>query len=293
MDFNQIRYFLALAKTLNFTRAAEQCNVSQPALTQSIKRMEQELGGELISRDGRYTELTELGKSLLFYFEQIDKTRDLVRSTANAITAGESTELNIGIMCTLGPQVLGEMLEKFQMQNPNISVVLHDVILSRIPELLLSGAINCAFCSGHNVRNDVLCYEHLFQEPMVAAFVCGHPLSKLEEVPMMELSKYPYLDRLLCEFRLEFIKHCKEKNCDLNIVFSSQREDWIQSLLINGVGISAVPKYSILCSELEYRKIVEPPIFRQVEFAYLNQTNLSPTLSVLADYVKHYNWPTD
>lgn len=53
MDFNQVRFFLALAETLNFTRAAERCHVTQPALTQSIKRLELELGGDLIVRDGR------------------------------------------------------------------------------------------------------------------------------------------------------------------------------------------------------------------------------------------------
>ena len=82
MDFNQVRYFLAVSDTLNFTRAAELCHVSQPAPTQAIKRLEAELGGELIHRDGRYTELTALGKTLRGHFQQIDRTRQLVRAQA-------------------------------------------------------------------------------------------------------------------------------------------------------------------------------------------------------------------
>ncbi|WP_170766709.1 LysR family transcriptional regulator, partial [Ruegeria lacuscaerulensis] len=123
MDFNQIRYFLALAETLNFTRAAEQCYVSQPALTQAIKRLETELGGDLVVRDGRFTELTELGKSLRGHFQQIDQTRHLVRSTAKAVTSGEVAELNIGLMCTIGPGVLSGMLDAFRMEHPMISIV--------------------------------------------------------------------------------------------------------------------------------------------------------------------------
>lgn len=74
VDFNQVRYFLALADCLNFTRAAERCNVSQPALTQAIRRLENELGGELIRREGRDSELTTLGRSLRGYFEEIERT---------------------------------------------------------------------------------------------------------------------------------------------------------------------------------------------------------------------------
>lgn len=127
MDFNQVRYFLALADTLNFTRAAEKCYVSQPALTQAIKRLENELGGELIDRDGKHTELTEMGKSLRRHFEQIDQIRHLVRTTAKAITSGEVAELNIGVMCTIGPRVIAKMLDDFHMQHPKVPIVLHDV----------------------------------------------------------------------------------------------------------------------------------------------------------------------
>ena len=95
MDFNQVRYFLALADTLNFTHAAELCYVSQPALTQAIKRLEGELGGQLIYRTGRKTELTELGKRTLDQFKQIDNARHIVKATAKAVLSGEVAELNI------------------------------------------------------------------------------------------------------------------------------------------------------------------------------------------------------
>ena len=72
------------------------------------------------------------------HFEQIDRTRHLVRTTAKSIMSGETAELNIGIMCTIGPRVLSPMLEAFQMQHPMVSVVLHDVTPSSIPEMLLS-----------------------------------------------------------------------------------------------------------------------------------------------------------
>ena len=80
MDFSQVRYFLALAETLNFTRAAEKCHVTQPTLTQAIKRLEEELGGPLIYREGRYSRLTKLGQSLRTHFEKIEQTRQAAES---------------------------------------------------------------------------------------------------------------------------------------------------------------------------------------------------------------------
>ncbi|HXV73655.1 MAG TPA: LysR family transcriptional regulator, partial [Sphingomonadales bacterium] len=65
MEFHQIRYFLAVARTLNFTRAAKECHVSQPALTKAIQKLEHELGGALIRREGKRSHITPLGKSLL------------------------------------------------------------------------------------------------------------------------------------------------------------------------------------------------------------------------------------
>ena len=65
MELHQVRYFLAVASTLNFTRAAEQCNVTQPALTKGVQKLEQELGGQLIYRERQLSQLTDLGKEVL------------------------------------------------------------------------------------------------------------------------------------------------------------------------------------------------------------------------------------
>ena len=70
MELQQIRYFLALKRTLNFSEAAKQCNVTQPALTRAVQRLEQNLGGELIHREGRLTHLSDLGKAVLPMLER-------------------------------------------------------------------------------------------------------------------------------------------------------------------------------------------------------------------------------
>jgi DNA-binding transcriptional LysR family regulator len=290
MDFNQVRFFLAVADTLNFTRAAEQCNVTQPALTQSIKRLESELGGDLILRDGRNTELTKLGQTLRSHFQQIDRTRRLVRSTAKAVTSGELGELNIGLMCTIGPNAFSGLFKSFQTQYPNASVVLHDVTPESITDLLLSGAIDGAFCSRRGAPHHRIKYIDLFNEPIVVAFSQGHAFSKLDNVPLSAIADERYIDRLHCEFRGQFMQYCADQNLDLTVSCRSQREDWIQSLIRDGLGVSVIPKYSLLQATPDHRPISDPNMHRQIEFTCVEQPTPAPGLKAFIDNISQYDW---
>ena len=290
MDFNQVRYFLAVANTLNFTRAAEQCYVSQPALTQAIKRLETELGGELIHRDGRDTELTDLGKSLRGYFEQIDRTRHMVRSTAKAVTDGEISELNIGVMCTIGPSVISGLLDTFQMNHPMVSIILHDVVSESIPDLLLSGALDGAFFARHEAPHPKLHHVELFKEDMEITFPLGHRFSKSKEVPLREIANECYVERLHCEFREEFRAFFKERGLDLNVVIRCEREDWIQSLVRKGMGVSLFPRYSISQYGLEHRPMIDPPLSRIVEFVLVGDSKVKPALNLFMEQTKQFDW---
>lgn len=103
MESHEIRYFLALSGTLNFTKAAELCNVSQPALTRAIQKMEGELGGLLFSRERSNTHLTELGRMLKPHLEEVMAGAQAARETANRFLRLEGAPLSLGVMCSIGP----------------------------------------------------------------------------------------------------------------------------------------------------------------------------------------------
>ena len=292
MDFNQIQYFLALADTLNFTRAAEKCDVSQPALTQGIKRLEDELGGELVNRNGRYKELTQLGKSLRDDFEQINRMRLLVKKNSSRIVSGEVSELNIGIMCTIGPELLAGMLNIFQANNPMLSLILHAVTPPAVEDLILTGGLDAIFCARRDPAHTRFRYIELFEEPVVVAFPADHAFSHYQKVPLADIVKQPYVERLHCEFRPETHEFAKKQGSGLNVVFRSEREDWIQSLIRNGVGVSMIPLHSLLKPSLDYRPITEPVISRKVELVISNNSRLSPALDKLIEFISDYEWST-
>jgi DNA-binding transcriptional LysR family regulator len=96
METHQVRYFLAVARTLNFTRAAEECNVTQPSLTRAIKKLEEELGGALFHRERANTHLTELGRAMLPHIEQSYLAAQSARALAEAFKRGDVAPLRLG-----------------------------------------------------------------------------------------------------------------------------------------------------------------------------------------------------
>ncbi|HEY7799990.1 MAG TPA: LysR family transcriptional regulator, partial [Hyphomonadaceae bacterium] len=116
MEMQQIRYFVALKRELNFTRAAEVCNVSQPALTRAIQALEAELGGPLFHRERSATHLSELGRMMAPYLESILNQSQAVKERAKEFGRLENLELKVGAMCTIGPTVLSEFIVRFYSQ---------------------------------------------------------------------------------------------------------------------------------------------------------------------------------
>src|ERR1700674_5628160 len=110
METHQVRYFLALARTLNFTKAAEECNVTQPSLTRAIKMLEEELGGPLFHRERANTHLTELGRTVKPYLEQVYREADKAKRQAQDFIRLKQTPLRLGLMCTIAPNAMLEFI---------------------------------------------------------------------------------------------------------------------------------------------------------------------------------------
>jgi len=126
MEIHEIRYFLAVADTLNFTRAAERCNVSQPALTRAVQHLEGKLGGPLVHRERGNTHLTELGRIMLPHCREVLQQMEEARKRAKSFCTLEKTRLTIGLMCTIGPHRLVDLFSSFREANKGVDVYMKD-----------------------------------------------------------------------------------------------------------------------------------------------------------------------
>lgn len=144
MEMQQVRYFLALAGTLNFTRAAEECNVTQPALTRAVKQLEEELGGDLIRREGRLSHLTDLGLRMLPLLQQCYDSALTAKSLASKVKKGEVASLALAVSQTLNLNLLLEPLGEMHRSFPGLQLKLRRGTGAQIAAMLKNGDIDIA-----------------------------------------------------------------------------------------------------------------------------------------------------
>ena len=292
MEFHQVRYFLMAAENLNFTRAAAQCHVSQPALTRAIQKLEEELGGELFVRDGRAVTLSPLGGLMREHFQRIQATREMARAAAKNFLDEGSTELNVGIMCTIGPDLLSAFLNDFKSRHRDVLLILHDIEPKALLKLLSTGALDVAFVALHGDHDHNQISTHaLFEEDMVVAFAGGHRFGKMQEVSLYDVAEETYVDRLNCEIRQPFYDFMAQNGLNLRVACSSQREDWIQELVIRGLGVSVMPRYSIITRRLGWRKLSGPlSKSRQITIARAEGLSSQPSANAFFSDATKFQW---
>jgi LysR family transcriptional regulator, hydrogen peroxide-inducible genes activator len=189
MELFQVRYFLALAGTLNFTRAAEACNVSQPALTRAIQRLEEELGGPLLHRERNLTQLTALGRAMLPHLQAAHAAAETAAAQAAAFRRRESEPLRLGIEVSLSTHVLAPVLGELQPRIGGFELGLVEAASPDLLERLMAGELDSAVLVDPEKSPERLERWRLFHERYVVLCPEGHRLAKLAAIPLGVLAK--------------------------------------------------------------------------------------------------------
>ncbi len=192
MELRHLRYFVAVAEALSFTKAAARLRVAQPALSRQVHDLEEEIGVDLLTRTSRGVTLTEEGKLLLSEArELLDRTEDMVRKV-RALARGEYGELNVGYSPSPTIELLPPALAAFQKAVPGVRVLLHDLSGGEIVEGLRAGALHLAvtpFIEGEQVSG--IDFEALRTYPIWAVLAPGHPLARLKAIPLEKVATEP------------------------------------------------------------------------------------------------------
>ena len=189
MDLTQIRYFLTLARTLNFTRAAEACNVTQPALTKSIQRLEDELGGPLLLRERLLTQLTPLGQAMLPLLEQTYAASERVKEHAASLKRDLSSPLRLGLALDVPTGPFAPLFGELARHLPGFELTMRDAPRADLAEALLHGTLDAALVTGGTALPDRLNRWPLFADAPVLVMLPGHALDRggEEAVPLAAL----------------------------------------------------------------------------------------------------------
>jgi len=290
MEFHQVRYFLAACNHMNFTRAAEACAVSQPALTVAIQKLEANLGGPLFIRDNRKLSLTSLGRVMQVHLSRIEETRQAAYGAAAELVEGEMEHIELGVMCTIGPGSLGRALIAWHEIAPNVELVLHDVWGKTAQELLLSGILDCALIARQEPLPDRFDTIPLMTEAFELAYSQDHPISGNDPLEFSDLSKLKYLDRLRCEFRDTIFAQAKKQELDIDVILRSEREDWIQNLVASGLGVTMLPKNSIVVEGIATRAVKGLPVERTIDIVTVRGRPLRKNIGRFIDFFAEFKW---
>lgn len=290
MEMHEIRYFLALCETLNFTRAAEHCHVSQPSLTRAIQNLEQELGGELLHRERHRTHLTELGRLMQPYLEQVLLQAQAAKQRAKDLVALKGAPLCLGLMCTLGPRRLIPLMREFRLRYPDVDLTLRDANAEALQAALDSGEIDVALVALPEGIPDRFHGLPLYEERFLIAVAPGHRFEKLNAVRAKDLHGELYLSRINCELGDFMLRVYAELGVELTRPYRSERDDWILSMAAAGLGFSFVPEYSVTNGGLVTRPLIEPSVLREVNLVTVRGRPHSPAVGAFLREAKRQDW---
>ena len=167
MEMHQIRYFLAVAETLNFTRAAEDCHVAQPSLSRAIRKLEEELGGDLFRRERSRTHLTDLGRGMHPLLRQASESAAAAKEQAASYKSAAHAPLRIGLSLTVCVDVIAPMLSELARAFPGLELHLVHTAAAEVMEGLKAGDIELGIVADMGADWDRLDHWPLFEEGFV------------------------------------------------------------------------------------------------------------------------------
>ena len=290
MELSQIRYFLSLAETLNFTEAARRTGISQPSLTKSIRRLEEELGAPLVYRDGKDTRLTALGREMQGQFMRIDAQVMTALELAETTIAGRTRELKIGIAITIAPVVFSDFVAHLLDQLPSVEITIHQMRHDETEASVLSGRYDLCILPNPVAENAKLTCVPIFDEQLKLAMAGDHKLAGKDVISPEEITDDTYIDRLHCEFRSQLISHFMDRNIVMRPKVQSDREDWVQYLVSRGVGVCALPERSAMAEGLVLRPIEGLDLARRVSLVAISGSGNLREVRQLLDLARRFDW---
>ena len=269
MEFDQLRYFLRVAQCGSFTRAAQELGVSQPALSRSIQRLEEQLGQPVFERHTRHVTLTEAGSLLQSRAQQVFT---ILEDTKAEITDdGQSGRVRVGAIPTIAPYFLPKLLQEFAAKYPKASLIVQENTTDQLLKSCTQGEIDLAILAAP-VPAKYLEVEELFEEELLLVLPPDHKLVGQEKIKLADIEPYPFvlLDEAHC-LSDNIVSYCRQKSFHPVAVERTSQLAMVQELVSLSHGISMIPAMARRVDQSErrvYRSLSGKKPTRTVAFAW-------------------------
>lgn len=290
MEMHQVRYFLAVAKNRNFTRGAEECNVSQPSLTRAIKQLESEFGGDLFRRERPQAQLTELGERMLPLLRQCYDSAVSARELAMSMKKGDVASLRLALSHTFDINLLMPHLNEVRRRFDRLDCRLLRGTAPEVVDLLKNGDAELGLASDLGEGWDRLDRWPLFTEDFILLVNAQHRLVPRRSVELKELREERLLLRTYCEHSAPTATLLRSHGVDVDHCYQITSESDLMSMLASDLGVAIVPRSTSSPDTLARITINGLDLSRPVHLYGVAGRQRTPVAALIMKMLRAANW---
>jgi DNA-binding transcriptional LysR family regulator len=193
LDVRRLHYFVAVAEELHFTRAAARVHIAQPALSQQIRALEQDLGVQLCTRTSRSVRLTDAGRVLLDHAYRVLAEVDRAQQAVQRAEQGDLGRLVIGVMPEYGSELLSDLLGSYHRRHPDVNLVLQELRVQQQVDALIEGQLQVGLLTVR-VEHPRIRLTPLERQRLLIALPATHRLARRRSLRLAELASERWLN---------------------------------------------------------------------------------------------------
>ena len=272
MEIRQLRYLVALAEEQSFTRAAEREHIAQPALSQQIQKLEQEVGLALVERTTRRVSITDAGELLVARARRVLAELESARQELESVRGIQTGHVRVGAMSTMGPVDITLALARFHDLHPQVELTVREDNSDALAAMLRVDALDLSFLSvTERVESHGLGLQQILIEELVVVLPPDHPLAEQEQIRMVQLADEDFITyREGARLRELLVGAAAEAGFEPTIILESNESRRIRRLVSRGLGVAILPRsHSVGTTDLvATARLVEPSVARDITIAW-------------------------
>ena len=283
MELRQLRYLVALDEERNFTRAAQREHIAQPAMSQQIRRLEEEVGLELVDRSTRRATMTDAGLALVARARRVLAEVEAASVELEAIRGVQSGRVTLGVMHTMGPIDISLALAVFHGRHPQVELTVREYSSEELADLLRVDDLDLAFLSlTDRIERGGLGLQQLMSEELVVILPCDHRLADRAQLRMAELAGEEFISyREGARLRELLTSAGQHAGFEPRVKLESNESRRIRRLVERGMGVAILPRSDAEepGADVAVAALVEPTLRRDITLAWREDRRHPPAVA--------------
>ncbi|WP_320939962.1 LysR family transcriptional regulator [Lysinibacillus capsici] len=242
MDIKQLHYFIAVSEQMNFSKAAERLHISQPSLSNAIKKLEQEIGSPLLERNTRNLQLTEAGELLFERAKVIVKNMEVLKIEMDEVIVHGTRDITIGVMESI-KHWLPKVIANYKKDYPHMKIHLVDILGSKRVKKSLKSYKTHLIITNQLMDDPELEVQTLYEERLVVVLPLHHPLAQKDTLTISDICEEPFIISTEgFQTRRDILTSFEQAGKNINIQFEIERFETAVSLVREHLGVTILPE---------------------------------------------------